>query len=114
MNFKTNDEAYRPDIKNISFHIQITTNESYSADTADAISLNLSNYVNALDIGDNVLQNKLYGPANLYGDEKSKTYEVESITTKVDGVDVVGDYTLPFGCVAFCDASTIAIEVTNG
>lgn len=105
---------YRPDIKNISFHIQITTNESYSADTADAISLNLSNYVNALDIGDNVLQNKLYGPANLYGDEKSKTYEVASITTKVDGVDVVGDYTLPFGCVAFCDASTIAIEVTNG
>ncbi len=105
---------YRPDIKNISFHIQISTNESYSADTADVIAQNLADYVNELDIGGNILQNKLFGPANLYGAEQSRTYEVLSITTQVDGVDIVGDYSLPFGFVAFCDPSTIAVEVTSG
>lgn len=104
---------YRPDIKNISFHIQISTNESYSADTADVIAQNLADYVNELDIGGNILQNKLFGPANLYGAEQSRTYEVLSITTQVDGVDIVGDYSLPFGFVAFCDPSTIAVEVTS-
>lgn len=105
---------YRPDIKNISFHIQITTNESYSADTADSIAENLASYVNELDIGDKILLNKLYGPANLYGAAQSKTYEIESIIIQVDGLGVVGDYTLPFGCVAFCDPAQIAIEVTSG
>lgn len=105
---------YRPDIKNISFHVQIVTNESYSADTADTIAQNLADYVNTLDIGGNVLQNKLYGPANLYGAEASRTYEVLRITTRVDGVDMEGDYSLPFGCVAFCDPSEITIEVTSG
>ncbi len=105
---------YRPDIKNISFHLRITTNESYSADTADSIADNLASYVNELDIGGRILLNKLYGPANLYGASQSKTYEVESITIQVDGVDIIGDYTLPFGCVAFCNPSEIAIEVTSG
>ncbi|WP_312080054.1 baseplate J/gp47 family protein [Acinetobacter schindleri] len=104
---------YRPDIKNISFHMQITTIESYSADTADSIAENLASYVNELDIGDKILLNKLYGPANLYGAAQSKTYEIENITIQVDGVDIIGDYTLPFGCVAFCDPSQIAIEVTS-
>lgn len=104
---------YRPDIKNISFHMQITTIESYSADTADSIAENLASYVNELDIGDKVLLNKLYGPANLYGAAQSKTYEIENITIQVDGVDIIGDYTLPFGCVAFCDPNQIAIEVTS-
>lgn len=105
---------YRPDIKNISFHIQITTTESYSADTADSIAENLASYVNELDIGDKILLNKLYGPANLYGAAQSKTYEIESLTIQVDGMDIAGDYTLPFGCVAFCDPDQIAIEVTSG
>ena len=104
---------YRPDIKNISFHMQITTIESYSADTADSIAENLASYVNELDIGDKILLNKLYGPANLYGAAQSKTYEIENITIQVDGVDIIGDYTLPFGCVAFCDPNQIAIEVTS-
>lgn len=104
---------YRPDIKNISFHMQITTSESYSADTADSIAENLASYVNELDIGDKILLNKLYGPANLYGTAQSKTYEIESLTIQVDGMDIAGDYTLPFGCVAFCDPNQIAIEVTS-
>lgn len=105
---------YRPDIKNISFHVQIETSDSYSSDTADTIAKNLADYVNALDIGDKIMQNKLYGPANLYGAEQSQTYEVASIVTKVDGVNVADDYILPFGYVAFCDPSQILIEVTGG
>lgn len=105
---------YRPNTKNISFTLQITANETYSADTAITISQHLADYVNALDISDKIMQNKLYGPANLYGAEESRSYEVVSIITKVDGVDVVGDYELPFGTIAFCDPSTIGIEVAGG
>ena len=105
---------HRPDIKQVSYHLNITSTESYSADTADAIAENLAAYTNALDIGDRIMMNKLYGPSNLFGAEQSQTYEVDNISIVVDGVPIVGDYTLPFGCVAFCDPSDIAIEVLSG
>lgn len=105
---------YRPDIKQVSYHLNITSTESYSADTADAIAENLAAYTNALDIGDRIMMNKLYGPSNLFGAEQSQTYEVDNISIIVDGEPIVGDYTLPFGCVAFCDPSDIAIEVLSG
>ena len=70
--------------------------------------------MNALDIGDKITQNKLYGAANLYGAEQSQTYEVSSIIIVANGVNYPGDYILPFGCVAFCDPSLIEIEVTSG
>ena len=105
---------YRPDIKQVSYHLNITSTESYSADTADSIAENLAAYTNALDIGDRIMMNKLYGPSNLFGAEQSQTYEVDSISIVVDGVPIAGDYTLPFGCVAFCDPSDIAIEVLSG
>lgn len=105
---------YRPNIKQINYHVNLTSNEAYSADTAEKISESLAAYTNALDIGDKITQNKLIGVTNLYGAEQSQTYEVDSISTIVDGAVVVGDYILPFGCVAFCDATAIAIEVING
>ena len=105
---------YRPDIKQVSYHLNITSTESYSADTAEVIAENLAAYTNALDIGDRIMMNKLYGPSNLFGAEQSQTYEVDNISIVVDGVPIVGDYTLPFGCVAFCDPSDIAIEVLSG
>ncbi|MDO7504540.1 baseplate J/gp47 family protein [Acinetobacter baumannii] len=105
---------YRPDVVNITFKLQITTYESYSADTADSICKLLAEYVNALDIGDKITQNKLYGAANLYGAEQSQTYEVSSIKIVANGAEHLGDYILPFGCVAFCDPALIEIEVTSG
>ncbi|WP_151690815.1 baseplate J/gp47 family protein [Acinetobacter junii] len=107
-------KLYRPDVVNINFKLQITTNESYSADTADSIRKLLAEYVNALDIGDKITQNKLIGAANLYGAEQSQTYEVSSIIIVANNVEYMNDYILPFGCVAFCDQSLIQIEVTSG
>jgi len=107
-------ELYRPDVVNISFKIQITTNDSYSADTEESIKKLLAEYVNALDIGDKITQNKLIGAANLYGSEQSQTYEVSSIIIVANNVEYSTDYILPFGCVAFCDPSSIKIEVTSG
>ncbi|WP_151713359.1 baseplate J/gp47 family protein [Acinetobacter bereziniae] len=105
---------YRPDVVNINFKLQITTTESYSADTADSIRKLLADYVNALDIGDKITQNKLIGAANLYGAEQSQTYEVSSIIIVANNVEYMNDYILPFGCVAFCDPALIQIEVTSG
>ncbi|RDF69560.1 phage baseplate protein, partial [Acinetobacter baumannii] len=86
---------YRPDVVNITFKLQITTYESYSADTADSICKLLAEYVNALDIGDKITQNKLYGAANLYGAEQSQPYEVSSIKIVANGAVHLGDYILP-------------------
>ena len=105
---------YRADVTNISFKISITTKESYSADTGDIIKNLLAEYTNALNIGDKITQNKITGVTNLYGAEQSQTYEVVSIKTIANGIEHAGDYTLPFGNVAFCDATTITIEVTGG
>lgn len=105
---------YRADVTNISYKLSITTKDSYSADTGDIIKNLLAEYTNALNIGDRITQNKITGVANLYGAEQSQTYEVASITIVANGVDYVGDYTLLFGNVAFCDSSTITIEVTGG
>ena len=107
-------QFYRPNVVSISFKLGITTNDAYSADTEEHIKQLLADYVNALDIGDRIAQNKLYGAANLYGAEQSQTYEVNSIVIKANNVEFTGDYVLPFGSVAFCDPTSIEIEVTSG
>ncbi len=105
---------YRADVTTISYKLAITTKDTYSSDTGDIIKNLLTEYTNALNIGDKITQNKITGVANLYGAEQSQAYEVESITIIANGVEHAGDYTLSFGNVAFCDSSTIAIEVTGG
>ena len=105
---------YRADVTNISYKLSISTKDSYSADTGDVIKNLLAEYTNALNIGDKITQNKITGVANLYGAEQSQTYEIVSIKTIANGVEYVGDYTLPFGNVAFCDSAQITIEVTGG
>lgn len=104
---------YRATVVNVSYVLDITANASYSADTADSIKELLAEYTNDLGIGDKITQNKLVGVSNLYGAIQSQTYEVTSIQVVVDGVPIDGDYTLPFGAVAFCDPSLIAVEVTS-
>ena len=105
---------YRPTVKQIGYQVRLSSTHSYSADTAQSIAIALASYTNALDIGDKITQNKIMGVANLHGAKVSKTYEVKSISLVSDGNVVNGDYILPFGCVAFCNVSQIAIEVTNG
>ena len=53
-------------------------------------------------------------PAPYVASPPRQTYEVASIKTIANGIEHAGDYTLPFGNVAFCDAATITIEVTSG
>lgn len=105
---------YRADVTNISFKLDISTYDTYSADTEQMISQTLADYVNQLDIGDKIAQNKLWGCANLNGSELSQTYEVNSILIEVAGKFYSTDYILKFGSVAFCDPNTIRIEVTGG
>lgn len=104
---------YRATVVNISYVLNITANASYSADTADSIKELLAEYTNDLGIGDKITQNKLVGVSNLYGAIQSQTYEVNNIQVAADGVLIDGDYTLPFGAVAFCDSSLIAMEITG-
>ena len=104
---------YRATVVGISYVLNIVTNESYSADTADSIKELLAEYTNDLGIGDKITQNKLVGVSNLYGAIQSQTYEVTNIQVVADDVLITGDYTLPFGAVAFCDPSSIAVEIIS-
>ncbi len=104
---------YRPNISVISFKLNLLAKDAYSSELETNIRALLGDYVNALDIGDKLTQNKLYGIANLNGAELSRSYEVKSIIIKVNKEQITTDYSLPFGSVAFCDARTIEIEVTN-
>lgn len=104
---------YRATVVNISYVLNITANASYSADTADSIKELLAEYTNDLGIGDKITQNKLVGVSNLCGAIQSQTYEVNNIQVAADGVLIDGDYTLPFGAVAFCDSSLIVMEITG-
>ena len=104
---------YRATVVSISYVLNITANASYSADTADSIKELLAEYTNDLGIGDKITQNKLVGVSNLYGAIQSQTYEVNNIQVAADGVLIDGDYTLPFGAVAFCDSSLIVMEITG-
>ncbi|OTG82340.1 baseplate J/gp47 family protein [Acinetobacter sp. ANC 4648] len=104
---------YRATVVNISYLLSIVTNEAYSADTAEKIKALLAEYTNDLGIGDKITHNKLVGVSNLYGAIQSQTYEVTSIQIKADGVVISGDYTLPFGSVAFCDPTSIEVVITS-
>lgn len=107
-------DFYRANVVNVSYSIDLITNESYSADTADTIKQLLADYTNDLGIGDKITQNKITGVANLYGGQQSQTYEVSRISIKANNIVITGDYTLPFGSVAFCDPDLIEVQVTNG
>lgn len=107
-------QFFRPKLVSIGYRLQLSVKDAYSSDLATQIRQNLALYTNQLDVNDRITLNKLYGVANLYGDLDSESYEVEVITIIADGVSVVGNYSLPFGCIANCISSDIEIEINNG
>ncbi len=57
---------YRPNIRNISFKLNIVGSSEYTKEIENTIKQNLADYVNQLDIGDRIMLNKLiFQPACL-------------------------------------------------
>ncbi len=105
---------YRPNIRNISFKLNIVGSSEYTKEIENTIKQNLADYVNQLDIGDRIMLNKLYIPAGLFGNLDSETYQIDSIQILVDGVVIEGNYSLAFNEVAYCDSDNIEINTSGG
>lgn len=105
---------YRPNIRNISFKLNIVGSSEYTKEIENTIKQNLADYVNQLDIGDRIMLNKLYIPAGLFGNLDSETYQIDSIEIIVDGVVIEGNYSLAFNEVAYCDSDNIEINTSGG
>lgn len=105
---------YRADVISVSYAIQLASNDAYSAETTALIKNLLAEYTNDLGIGDKITKNKVIAVSNLNGSELNRTYEVVDITIKANNVAIQGDYSLAFGAVAFCDPSTIEVEIVSG
>ncbi|MFV5443325.1 baseplate J/gp47 family protein [Acinetobacter oleivorans] len=105
---------YRPDIISIGFKLNVVGSSEYTKEIENNIKQNLADYVNQLDIGDRIMMNKLYIPAGLFGNLDSETYQIDSIEIIANGVPIVGNYSLAFNAVAYCDTDNIEINTSGG
>ncbi|MGP4771856.1 baseplate J/gp47 family protein [Acinetobacter sp. PFS20] len=107
-------EYWRPNQVVVGLKLDLRTTTDYTVDIGEQIKFAIADYVNQLDIGDRISLNKLYVPAGLYGALEARTYELDSIQLIINGSPIIGDYTLAFNEVAFCDSDDIEISVTGG
>lgn len=107
-------QYWRPNQVIVGLKLDLRTTTDYTVDIGEQVKYAIADYVNQLDIGDRISLNKLYVPAGLYGALEARTYELDSIQLIINGSPKIGDYTLAFNEVAFCDSDDIEISVTGG
>ncbi|MDP7840851.1 baseplate J/gp47 family protein [Acinetobacter baumannii] len=107
-------QYWRPNQVIVGLKLNLRTTTDYTVDIGEQVKYAIADYVNQLDIGDRISLNKLYVPAGLYGALEARTYELDSIELIINGSPKIGDYTLAFNEVAFCDSDDIEISVTGG
>jgi uncharacterized phage protein gp47/JayE len=107
-------QYWRPNQVVVGLRLDLRTTTDYTVDIGEQIKYAIADYVNQIDIGDRISLNKLYVPAGLYGALEARTYELDSIQLIINGSPKIGDYTLAFNEVAFCDSDDIEISVTGG
>ena len=110
----------------ITMTVTIKALAGYLSSTGDLIKAALVEFVNGLDIGEDCYTNRLYGPANLRGDEAttatgytqaeldalSYTYNVTSLLQARTGSPGTADVVIAFNEATTCTTSIITIVVT--
>jgi uncharacterized phage protein gp47/JayE len=104
---------YRPTNSTITVNVTIKALTGYLSTIGDALKQEIVNYINALNIGDDVMYTRLYLPAQLYGAPDSKTYEVTSILIAVSpGSPAAADISIPFYGKAQTALANLTLNVT--
>lgn len=70
---------YIPTEKPIKVAITLTAGVGYTTAVGDSIKQDVVNFINALDINEDLVVNRLYAPALLNGDPLSETYKITSV-----------------------------------
>lgn len=99
---------YRPTIATISVEVSLTARSGYLNTTAGLIQLAISQYLDKLQIGDDIYISKLYVPANLLNNsELANTFDVTQVRIKKNsGSFGTSNITLAFNEIALCDPTT--------
>ena len=99
---------YRPTIATISVEISLSARSGYLSTTADLIQLAISQYIDNLQIGDDIYITKLYVPANLLNNQElANTFDVTQVRIKKNsGSFGTSNITLAFNEIALCDPTT--------
>lgn len=106
---------YRPTDAPISVEVTIKARTGYVSPTGDTILANVVAYLNALEIGEDVLLSKLYSPINdAEPAPKRRTFEVVSLRISRDGQALAAaNISIGFTELALGDAGTITIIVNE-
>ncbi|MBJ3816654.1 hypothetical protein F9C28_17480 [Shimwellia pseudoproteus] len=107
----------RPVLIQIYVEIELKVFFGYTNPVGDGVKKSISDYINNLDIGDDVLLSRLYSPANLTAGEDnsdSQYYDILSLRIGVAGnTPSVSNVNISYDELAFCDAGTIKLTVTQ-
>lgn len=106
---------YRPTVATIGVEISLTARAGYLSTTEDLIKAALAQYLNGLEIGDDIFISKLYVPANLTNNASVEdTFDVTAIRIKKNaGAFGTSNITLAFNEIAENDGDTdVTVIVT--
>lgn len=104
----------RPITKPIDVVIEIDSQTGYTSVIGTKIRQAVTEYINALEIGSDVILTRLYVPANLNGDvdEGAETFELLSIMICLSGGSpAAADIAIGFNEVATCDIDDVTLTV---
>lgn len=85
-----------------------TAEAGWNSSIAAEIQQAIANYINSLEIGEEIEFNRLWGPAFINGSAHGATYEVTALTLNAGTVDVP----VAFNKVAQVDAANITVTIT--
>ena len=101
---------FRPTVATIGVEVTVQALFGYTTSYADLIKQAVSDYINALDIGDDIYINRLYLPANLSGVAVSKTFEINLLRIKKNAAAfVVADIPILFNELTQCAITDVTI-----
>lgn len=98
---------FRPTIATISVEVSISVFPGYISDYAADIATAVADYLNKLDIGEDVYITKLYVPANLPNSPAADTFDITQLRIKKNaGAFVTSNLTIDFNELVTCNPDT--------
>lgn len=107
-------QFFRPTEIGIKAEVLITALVGYNSIIGEQIKQALADYVNNIQIGDDVVISRLYLPANLYGNADSSRFEISSLQiAKLANALGTADIPIAFNEAATMLTSNIALVVSS-
>ncbi|WP_328586124.1 baseplate J/gp47 family protein [Chitinasiproducens palmae] len=105
---------YRPTIVNIAVTVTLTPLTGYTALIGEEVKAAIAQHINALGIGQKVMQTRLFVPANLSGAADGQTYEVTGLTLgRTVSTQSGSDVAIAFNEAAACGADDVTLLIAS-